>query len=112
MVVLMELGTQQQFQQKGDYKVDCGTLSKNPKTVWEGYNNTSNEPGRYSLHIRGHKPYAMERMAPDIETLFMRNYDFSPEQFDEIRADMEEQLKPLAGKAEGTFWSGGLGLFE
>jgi len=105
MVLLMELGTQRQFQRGGNYKVDYGTLSEDPGTVWGGYDNTRDEPKRYSLHIRGHKPYAMERMAPDIETMFLRNYDFSPEQFDEIRTDMEEKLKPLAGKAKKMFWN-------
>ena len=107
MVILMELGTQRQFRQGGNYKVDYGTLSENPGIVWGGYKNIEDEPKRYSLHIRGHKPYAMERLAPDIDTMFLRNYDFSPEQFDEIRNDMEDKLKPLAGKAEETFWNEG-----
>lgn len=116
MVVLMELGTQQSFQQGGDYKIDFGTLSKNPRTVWEGYQNGEDkdkcldEPHRYLLHIRGHQPYAIERMAPDIVALFRQHYDISPEEFDKIYTNMVKRLDPLARKAKGEFWS--KGLFE
>ena len=115
MVVLMELGTQQSFQQGGDYKIDFGTLSKNPQTVWEGYQNGEDkdkcpdEPHRYLLHIRGHQPYAIERMAPDIVVLFRQHYNIIPEEFDEIYTNMAKRLDPLAGKeAKGEFWSKGL----
>lgn len=112
MVVLMELGAQQKFRVGGSYRIDSGTLSKDPRTVWQGYGNTKNEPGRYSIHIRGHQPYvAIGKMAPGIEALFRKNYDVSPEEFDEIHTDMEKKLNPLTGKAQGTFWSEE-GMFE
>jgi len=111
MVILMELGTQQQFRQGGSYKIDYGKLSDDHGIKWEGYSNTGDEPERYSIAIRGHTPYAIEKMAPRVEMLFEQNYGFSPEEFNEIQADMEMKLNPLAGKAREMFWSKG-GLFR